>query len=108
MVPSRQLEMRPSGQLASPVMTGATLCRALFNTSLKKLYPAHPMHTTHCPLSAVKPHKHARQMLSIENRSFKPLAGPGTSGTNKTFSASCMQLHPRLPLLTSAKGVGYE
>lgn len=39
-VPSRQLETRPSGQLASPVMTGATVCRALFSTSLKKLYPA--------------------------------------------------------------------
>jgi hypothetical protein len=40
MVPSRQLEMSPSGQLARPVMTGATVCRALFSTSLKKLYPA--------------------------------------------------------------------
>ncbi len=37
MVPSKQAETRPSGQLARPVMTGGVLTRALFNTSPKKL-----------------------------------------------------------------------
>ena len=47
-LPSRQAEMRPSGQLARPVMMGGPPCIALFSTSPKKpLRPAAPKAPTH-------------------------------------------------------------
>lgn len=40
MVPSRQPETMPSGQLANPVITCAALCLVLLKASEKKLAPA--------------------------------------------------------------------